>query len=54
LLVAGGLFAVSIYSYFLWQGSEAFRLPVSLGLLAAIFSLSLAQVIALLASRRQL
>jgi len=48
LLVAGGVIAVSIHSYFLLQGDEAFRLPVSLGLLAATFLLSLAQAIVLL------
>ncbi len=47
LLVVGGLIAVSIHSYFLWQGDDAFRLPVSLGLLATTFILSLAQAIAL-------
>jgi hypothetical protein len=47
LLVVGGLFAVSIHSYFLLQGDNSFRLPVSLGLLAATFFLSLAQAIAL-------
>lgn len=53
LLVAVGLFAVTIHSYFLLQASEAFRLPVSLGLLAATFLLSLAQAVALLTLRRQ-
>jgi hypothetical protein len=47
LLVAGGIIAVSLHSYFLLQGDGAFRLPVSLGLLAATFLLSLAQAIAL-------
>jgi hypothetical protein len=47
LLVAGGIIAVSIHSYFLLQGDDAFRLPVSLGLLAATFLLSLAQAIVL-------
>ncbi|NJL40487.1 MAG: hypothetical protein HC840_17855 [Leptolyngbyaceae cyanobacterium RM2_2_4] len=47
LLVAGGIIAVSIHSYFLLQGDDAFRLPVSLGLLASTFLLSLAQAIAL-------
>lgn len=47
LLVVGGLIAVSIHSYFLWQGDDAFRLPVSLGLLATTFILSLAQAMAL-------
>ncbi len=52
LLVAGGLFAVTIHSYYLLQASEAFRLPVSLGLLTATFFLSLAQAVALLTLRR--
>jgi hypothetical protein len=47
LLVAGGIIAVSLHSYFLLQGDDAFRLPVSLGLLTATFLLSLAQAIAL-------
>jgi uncharacterized membrane protein len=51
LLVAGGLFAVSIHTYFLLQGDERFRLPVSLGLLATTLLLSLAQAIALLRLR---
>ena len=52
LLVAGGLIAVSIHSYFLGQDDPAFRLPVSLGLLATTFLLSLLQAIALLSSRK--
>lgn len=47
LLVAGGLSAVTIHAYFLLQAGELFRLPVSLGLLAATFLLSLAQAFAL-------
>ena len=47
LLVAGGIIAVSIHSYFLLQGDDAFRLPVSLGLLVTTFLLSLAQALAL-------
>ncbi|MUL37772.1 DUF6713 family protein [Gloeocapsopsis dulcis] len=47
LLVAGGIITVSIHSYFLLQGDDAFRLPVSLGLLATTFFLSLGQAIAL-------
>lgn len=47
LLVAEGIIAVSIHSYFLLQGDDAFRLPVSLGLLATTFCFSLAQAIAL-------
>lgn len=51
LLVVGGIFAVSIHSYFLLQGDDAFRLPVSLGLLTTTFLLSLALAIALFMSR---
>ncbi|MBW4491178.1 MAG: hypothetical protein KME12_25755 [Trichocoleus desertorum ATA4-8-CV12] len=51
LLVAGGIIAVSLHSYFLLQGDDAFRLPVSLGLLIATFLLSLAQAIALFTLR---
>jgi hypothetical protein len=47
LLVAGGLIAAGIHSYFLFQGDDTFRLPVSLGLLATTFLLSLAQAIVL-------
>jgi hypothetical protein len=53
LLVMGGLIAVTIHSYYLLQDSEAFRLPVSLGLLIATLFLSLAQAIALLALRKR-
>lgn len=53
MLVAGGLFAISIHSYFLLQGSESFRLPVSLGLLAATFFLSLAQAVVMLITRKR-
>lgn len=48
LLVAGGLSAVSIHSYFLMQGDASFRLPVSLALLIATFGVSLAQAMVLL------
>ncbi|PIG91819.1 DUF6713 family protein [Gloeocapsopsis sp. IPPAS B-1203] len=51
LLVAGGIIAVSIHAYFLLQGDNAFRLPVSLGLLVTTFFLSLLQAIALLRLR---
>lgn len=51
VLVAGGLFAVIIHTYFLLQGSEAFRLPASLALLVTTFLLSLAQAAALLRAR---
>jgi hypothetical protein len=52
ILVAGGLFAVVIHTYFLLQGDGAFRLPVSLALLVATFVLSLAQATILLKARR--
>jgi hypothetical protein len=45
LLVASGLFAVGIHSFFLMQGDDAFRLPVSLGLLIGTLFLSPAQAI---------
>lgn len=48
VLVGGGVLAVSLHSYFLWQGDPAFRLPVSLGVLGVIFVLSVSQAIALL------
>ena len=52
LLAAAGFVAVVIHSYFLWQGDVAFRVPVSLGLLASTLLLSLAQAGALFAARR--
>src|SRR5512135_3499934 len=42
LLVAGGLLAVVIHTYFILKGSEAFSLPASLVLLLATLVLSLA------------
>ncbi|MFZ5523103.1 MAG: DUF6713 family protein [Pseudomonadota bacterium] len=51
VLVAGGLFAFIIHSYFLLQGSEAFMAPASLALLVATLVLSLAQAVALLKAR---
>jgi hypothetical protein len=48
VLVAGGIFAVILQAYFLLRGSEAFRLPASLAILAAALVLSLAQASALL------
>jgi hypothetical protein len=51
VLVAGGMMAVSIHSYFFLLGDDAFRLPVSLGLLSATFLISLAQAIALFTLR---
>lgn len=50
LLVAGSLFAVGIHTYFLLQGSNAFKLPASLTLLVAALVLSLAQAAALLSA----
>ncbi|MGG6265326.1 DUF6713 family protein [Leptolyngbya sp. AN03gr2] len=47
LLVAAGIIAISIHSYFLLQGDQSFRLPVSLGLLATTSFLSLVQAVAL-------
>ena len=52
VLVAGGLFAVGIHTYFLLKGDEAFRLPASLVLLLATLVLSLAQARALVGARR--
>ncbi len=46
LLAATGLFTAGIHSYFLLHGDAGFRLPVSLGLLAATLLLSLAQIAA--------
>jgi hypothetical protein len=46
LLAATGLFTAGIHSYFLLHGDTGFRLPVSLGLLAATLLLSLAQIAA--------
>jgi hypothetical protein len=51
VLVAGGLFAFIIHSFFLLKGSEAFRLPASFALLIATFVLSLAQAAALIRAR---
>ncbi len=53
ILVAGGLFAVVIHTFFILKGSQAFRLPVSLLLLAATLVLSLAQALALVRFRRR-
>ena len=53
VLVAGGAFAAVIHTYFLLQGSEAFRLPSSLVLLGAILVLSVAQAAALLQRDRR-
>lgn len=47
VLVAGGLSAAGIHSYFLFSGELAFRLPMSVFLLAAAFVVSLLQGAAL-------
>jgi hypothetical protein len=52
VVAAGGAVAAAIHGYFLVRGSEAFRLPVSLALLAATLLLSLAQAAVLLSSAR--
>jgi hypothetical protein len=52
MLVAGGLFAVIIHSYFLLRGSQAFSSLASLALLFAAFVLSLAQAVALMKSKQ--
>ena len=46
LLVAGGLFAAVVHSYYLLHGSELFALPASLALLAIILVLSILQAVA--------
>jgi hypothetical protein len=51
VLVAGGLIAAVVHTYFLLNGDEAFRLPVSSALLAATFAISLMQAKALLWAR---
>lgn len=53
LLVAGGWFAGLIHSYFILSGDDAFRLPVSIFLLAATFILSTLQAAALVRLRQQ-
>ncbi len=53
VLVAGGWFAGCIHTYFIVAGDEAFRLPVSILLLAATFVLSSVQAITLVHFRRQ-
>jgi len=52
VLVAGGWFAGFIHTYFIASGDEAFRLPMSVLLLAATFILSSMQAVALLRFRR--
>lgn len=51
-LAGGGVFAAAIHAYFLARGSEAFWMPVSLGLLGATLLLSIAQAAVLLSSAR--
>jgi hypothetical protein len=46
-LVAAGLFAAGFHAFHLARGDDAFRLPVSIALLAATLLLSLAQAAAL-------
>jgi hypothetical protein len=53
LLVGAGLFAVGFHGVHLLRGSEAFLLPVSLGLLAATLLLSTAQAATLRMLRQQ-
>jgi len=53
LLVGAGLFAAGFHGVHLLRGSEAFLLPVSLGLLAATLLLSTAQAAALRMLRQQ-
>ena len=43
-LAAAGIFAFTIHSTFLLLGEPEFRLPVSLGLIAAMLLVSLVQV----------
>lgn len=50
-LVAGGLVAATLHTCFLLRGDDAFRLPMSVALLAATFVLSLAQAATLLKTR---
>jgi hypothetical protein len=52
VLVAGGWFAGLIHTYFILSGDDAFRLPMSVLLLAATFILSSMQAVALLRFRR--
>ena len=48
VLAASGFFAVAFHSFHLLRGDEAFRLPFSIGLLAATCLLSLAQAFSLM------
>jgi hypothetical protein len=54
LVVASGFIAVGLHAYLLLRGHEEFRLPVSLGLLAATSVLSVAQAVVLIRARAQL
>ncbi|KPK35116.1 MAG: hypothetical protein AMJ66_02175 [Betaproteobacteria bacterium SG8_40] len=53
VLVAGGLSAAGIHSYFIFSGDLAFRLPMSVFLLAAAFAVSLLQGAALVDAWRR-
>lgn len=53
VLVAGGLFAGLMHGFFILSGDPAFRLPVSIFLLAATFVISLIQAAALLIAHRR-
>ena len=47
-LVASGAIAIALHGYFLLSGYDAFRAPVSLGLLGATLAISFAQALVLL------
>lgn len=47
-LVASGAIAIALHGYFLLSGYDAFRAPVSLGLLGATLVISFAQALVLL------
>jgi hypothetical protein len=53
VLVAGGLSAAGIHSYFIFSGDLAFRLPMSVFLLAGAFAVSLLQGAALVDAWRR-
>ncbi len=53
VLVAGGLFAAGIHSYFIFSGDLAFRQPMSVFLLGAAFVFSLLQGAALVDAGRR-
>ena len=44
ILCAGGLFAFTIHTYFLWKGKEEFNSPISIGILIAILVVSVTQL----------